>query len=171
MYDNKKQDSPNLFHGLEVWAEPAMAAEDLLINDRGDGQARGEMCKIFQIFCWNHFHIDACFTSLGAQLHKCTNAPTGRSWPEPDVVLSDFELLLDCSARACCTWKQDMPSELFAQYRSLKHHACSCTKSVSRCFSYVWSTTDMAHQENENLDQKLHLPKIQCLCRVSHLAQ
>ena len=46
MYDNKKQDSPNLFHGLEVWAEPAMAAEDLLVNDRSNGQARGKCVKI-----------------------------------------------------------------------------------------------------------------------------
>ena len=38
MYDNKKQGSPNLFHGLEVWAEPAMAAEDLLVNDGRHGQ-------------------------------------------------------------------------------------------------------------------------------------
>ena len=89
-------------------------------------------------------------------MHNCTNAPTGRSWP--DVVLSDFELLLD----SCLLHMEARYAKrTFAQYRSLKHHACSCTKSVSRCFSYVWSTTDMAHQENENLDQKLHLPKMQ----------
>ena len=46
MYDNKKQDSPNLFHGLEVWAESAVAAEDLLVNDRSNGQARGKCVKI-----------------------------------------------------------------------------------------------------------------------------
>ena len=89
-------------------------------------------------------------------MHNSTNAPTGRSWP--DVVLSDFELLLD----SCLLHMEARYAKrAFAQYRSLKHHACSCTKSVSRCFSYVWSTTDMAHQENENLDQKLHLPKMQ----------
>ena len=81
MYDNKKQDSPNLFHGLEVWAEPAMAAEDFLVNDRSNRQARGKMYKIFQIFLLKSFEMISTSTlvllrwvrncTIG-QMHKCT---------------------------------------------------------------------------------------------------
>ena len=122
------------------------------------------MCKIFQIFLLKSFphrrlfYFDGCAI---AQLDKCTmhnctdwTQLTRRSfiglWARARLLGS---CLLHMEARYA--------KRTFAQYRSLKHHACSCTKSVSRCFSYVWSTTDMAHQENENLDQKLHLPKMQ----------
>ena len=129
------------------------------------GRLGGKCVRFFRFFCWNHFHIDACFTSMGAQLHnwinaQCTIAPTGRSWP--DVVLSDFELVLACSARACCTWKQDMPSEhLLNIDRSSTTLALAQKVFQGASHMYIWSTTDMAHQENENLDQKLHLPKMQ----------
>ena len=36
-------DQPDLFHGLEVWAESTVAAEDLLVNNRSNRQA----AKIF----------------------------------------------------------------------------------------------------------------------------
>merc|ERR1719361_920152 len=38
-------DSPNLFHGLEVWAESAVTTEDLLVNDGGNGQAVETVCE------------------------------------------------------------------------------------------------------------------------------
>ena len=41
--DQRKQtydeDKPNLFHGLEVWAESTVTTEDLLVNNGGNGQA------------------------------------------------------------------------------------------------------------------------------------
>ena len=84
MYDNKKQDSPNLFHGLEVWAEPAMAAEDLLVNDRGNGQARRKKCvRFFQILLLKSFphrrlfYFDGCAI---AQMHNAQLQLTRRSF-------------------------------------------------------------------------------------------
>ncbi len=32
-------DAPDLFHGLQVWTEASVTAEDLLVHDGGDGQA------------------------------------------------------------------------------------------------------------------------------------
>ena len=42
MHNNRADDDnnqPNLFHRLKVWAESAVAAEDLLINNGGNRQA------------------------------------------------------------------------------------------------------------------------------------
>ncbi len=38
-------DAPDLLHGLQVWTEAAVAAEDLLVDDGCYGQAIEAVCK------------------------------------------------------------------------------------------------------------------------------